>query len=401
MIKVAGGTYLEYCAEPYWHEVYGSGLRAATGLSKLTQVEFYTYAAQGEVAHLSISEKSYGIRCFPKSRETQISFSYQHPLAVPSLSPPIGTFAHLPQLKLSGEVVLRFGMLEGDALVEADRVVYDPQSAFDPQLYHGNGSTARHLAIVLNKAEAARLANSHDLSEIGQKLLNDHSAEVVVVKQGPWGCAVITANGIDRVPAFRTSRVWPIGSGDIFAAAFAYHWGERRESPLEAARLASMSTSLYCESRTLPLPVDIGARFEQVPIEPVQDKLDSALVYLAAPFFNVAERWLVTQARNALRDQRVRVFSPFHDVGIGVAGEVVPKDIDALNKCTVVLALLDHFDPGTVFEVGWARKRKVPVIIFTADEGSEALKMFDGTNCDILTDFSTAVYRTVWSAISK
>ena len=71
--------------------------------------------------------------------------------------------------------------------------------------------------------------------------------------------------------------------------------------------------------------------------------LQTASVYLAGPFFNMGARWLVEQAREALRQQPVAVFSPFHDVGLGLAESVVPADIEALDRCSAVLALLRPF----------------------------------------------------------
>jgi hypothetical protein len=59
---------------------------------------------------------------------------------------------------VAAENVVRFGMLEGDAIVHADRAVYDPQNVAFPTHFGANGSRAKHLALVLNRAEAAVLA---------------------------------------------------------------------------------------------------------------------------------------------------------------------------------------------------------------------------------------------------
>ena len=55
-----------------------------------------------------------------------------------------------------------------------------------------------------------------------------HAADVVVVKRGCSG-ATVHRPGRDpvAVPAYRSARVFKIGSGDVFSAAFAHHWGER------------------------------------------------------------------------------------------------------------------------------------------------------------------------------
>ena len=37
MIHVTGGTYLEFCSEPHWNELFGSGLRGAAAVSSLSE----------------------------------------------------------------------------------------------------------------------------------------------------------------------------------------------------------------------------------------------------------------------------------------------------------------------------------------------------------------------------
>lgn len=45
-------------------------------------------------------------------------------------------------------------MLEPEALVRADHAVCDPQNAYQLARFHYNGSTAKQLALVLNRHEA-------------------------------------------------------------------------------------------------------------------------------------------------------------------------------------------------------------------------------------------------------
>ena len=46
-LDIIGGTYHEYCSEPHWEEIYGSGFRAAHALSGFgLELHFHTYAEQ-------------------------------------------------------------------------------------------------------------------------------------------------------------------------------------------------------------------------------------------------------------------------------------------------------------------------------------------------------------------
>src|SRR3546814_19719315 len=73
-------------------------------------------------------------------------------------------------------------------------------------------------------------------------------------------------------------------------------------------------------------------------------------VYLAAPFFDLAQRWLFEEARSNLLDMGAQVFSPVHEVGPGPASIVAPEDIAGLEAADVVFAVLNGVDPGTIFE---------------------------------------------------
>jgi nucleoside 2-deoxyribosyltransferase len=92
----------------------------------------------------------------------------------------------------------------------------------------------------------------------------------------------------------------------------------------------------------------------------------------------------------------LKVFSPWHDVGHGIASEVVKKDLDALDDSAIVFAVLDGLDSGTLFEIGYAIKKGIPIIAYVENESLESVKMLEGTNCILEKDLTTAVYKCFW-----
>ncbi len=120
-------------------------------------------------------------------------------------------------------------------------------------------------------------------------------------------------------------------------------------------------------------------------------------VYLAAPFFDLPQRWLVELARHSLMGLGAEVFSPLHNVGSG-GDEVAAADLDGLRGCSAVLALVDGWDAGTVYECGWASREGIPVIAFGADTSGEDAKMLVGDGAEMHSDLSSAVYRSIWAA---
>lgn len=395
MIAITGGVYRESCIEPPWDDIFGSAGRAAVALANYGEkIALYTVRAQTLSAGFKNLATAFGIEALGPDVAEGIEFEYMHSLGTPRITPrPDAIRQHSP-IEVEGEVVLRFGMLEGSAKVAGRRAVYDPQSAFDPRPFHENGSTAETLAVILNRLEGRRLSGCSKPAEIVEHILAEWNADVVVLKLGGSGAMVhIRGETPVPVPSYRSENVWKIGSGDVFSAAFTYFWGKLGRHAEEAADLASRATSYYCGTRSLPLPPEQELR-KQVSdaVKPREGK-----VYLAAPFFNLAERWVVEEVREQLLHMEVEVFSPLHDVGVGPGDVVAKEDLEGLDECSVVLAILNGGDAGTVFEIGYAVAKGIPVIALAQNVRAEDLKMPVGTGCRVYEDLVTAIYQTVWA----
>lgn len=394
MTTIVGGVYVERCIEPPWNEVFGSAGRAAMALSDavpdLRLLAFRPTAIQDGLENLEFIT---GASIEGPVVSDAIEFDYMHSLADPRITPRPDAIPQKGSITAEDDVVLRFGMLEGEAKVTAKRAVYDPQSAFDPQPFHANGSSAEELALVVNRFEGRKLTGKNDPEAIVGALLADHHADVVVLKMGGRGALVGWGNERKIIPAFRSEHVWKIGSGDVFSAAFLKFWALDHAPPDEAALLSSKAVSVYAATRSLPIPSKEQLEATSfVPVVPGRGR-----IYLAAPFFNLGEIWMVEEARKCLLDMNVEVFSPLHDVGRGPAHEVAKADLEGLEHCDAVLAILNGGDAGTIFEIGYAVSRNIPVVALAQNVRPEDLKMSEGSGCVIADDFVTAVYHAVWS----
>jgi nucleoside 2-deoxyribosyltransferase len=398
-VAVVGGVYRERCAKPFWDEVFGSGGRAASALARVgVTVQLHAYAdALNKEAFLSRAAME-KFEFHPTMISRSLSFDYIHGLDTPRIS--LSGDVQKP-LHVTVENVVRFGMLEGDAIVQADRAVYDPQNVDCPVHFGANGSCAKHLALVLNRAEAAVLARmpKATTAELASALQRQAAAEVVVIKQGPLGAFVLEGPVRDQVPAYQSERVWKIGSGDMFVAHFAFGWLAEGRSAAESAELASRATAFYCETRGSASPAQLAA-FPKKPVTTSSRfrKGYRPVIYLAGPFFTLANLWLIEQARSCLLSMGLSVFSPYHDVGHGSAEDVVSKDLAAIDGADMVFAIGDGMDSGTVYEVGYARAKGKPVVVYCENETAEAKKMMQGSECILCDDFVTAIYRSLWVA---
>jgi nucleoside 2-deoxyribosyltransferase len=79
---------------------------------------------------------------------------------------------------------------------------------------------------------------------------------------------------------------------------------------------------------------------------------------------------------------------------------VVPKDIEAIDHSKAVIAICDGLDAGTLFEIGYARAKSIPVVAFVQNEKEEDMKMLAGTDCVVTSDFVSALYNIAWEAIA-
>lgn len=404
MIEVVGGTYYEKCADPEWNQLFGSGGRGAAALTMLApRVRLHTSAGKAMSHHsdLELLARTFRFELVAHKRSPPLRFTYAHPLAPPRIQSVHDFGRRSAPIEVLGETVLRFGMLECEAIVKGKRVVYDPQSSTRPSPFTENNSQADHLAIIANAAEARAMTGSSDPGTAAERLRRSERAEVAIVKLGPRGAFVRTKSRSKFIAPFETDRVWPIGSGDVFAAVFTHYWGQKGFQPDRAATLASQATAYYCAARSLPIPV-LPSKWLGTATASLRLRLKARpFVYLAAPFFTTAQRWILGEARTALTSCGVRVFSPLHDVGLGPARTVAKADIVGLNRAQAVLALLDGGDEGTLFEVGYARARKIPVVCLAQNVPSMALTMFEGSDCTVVDDLATAIYKVAWSALRQ
>ncbi len=390
-IAIAGGYYHERCFEPAWEEWYGPGFRAAAALAdRGSQINLYTYCVATERETLQFRCNGYGIECHAAVSDQPVAFSYLHWLSRPDIEPsdPRAAAPH----EIDAPDVLCFGFYEGHSNVRAERCVYDPQSKKQVR----DAIQSRHLIISCNYAEACALSGTAegDPPVVAAAVAAKFNAEAVVVK-GAWtGLFAWTPKHSELVPAIPTTRVHKIGSGDVCSAEFAYAWFTGNADVIEAARIAVARTANYCESATIPNSPSAPVVSFPLPPLPQTGVFD---VYLAAPFFDIGQMSLVEELRKIFLEANLKVFSPYHDVGWGSPEKVATADIEGLKESKCVLACLGSPDVGTVFEIGLARARECPVIIYAPRLGQNDETMLLGSGCEIVRDFASAVYRTIWT----
>lgn len=297
---VAGGVYIERCVLPDTTRLLGSGGRAALALSSFRRdIVLHTFHPPQLWGDLEANFRPYGIGCHPYVSDERIAFSYLFPLGRPEQSPE--ALGRRRKEIISGRDILSFGCVEGDFVLRCDAAVFDPQSG--SRGFRETGSQANRLAIVLNRGEVTSLTGQPAIGEAAAHLLAAQRAAAVVVKDGPNGAVVFTATAApESVPAYSSSALYKIGSGDIFTAIFAHEWLSGME-PCRAADLASRHTAAYVESPVLPLHCELPSQVPRstVPINHVA---------LVGETDTIARTWFLS----ILRDTLHQLGTPFVEI---------------------------------------------------------------------------------------
>lgn len=370
-IVVAGGCYFEACEAPHWRALYGSGGRAAKALIGRSPVTLHTYFPKARESELYPFVAA-GIDVRAADSASALAFAYFHPLSDPVLAPLRSDIPRQPPIQAEGSAVLRFGFVEGDAIVRGRRVVYDPQSVGEFVPFGRNGSSAQELAVVLNAHELRAASGQDDLATAACALL-ESGVEVVVAKSGVEGAFVHTRGRSSVwVPAFWSDSVFKIGTGDVFSAAFTYAWAHLERDPVEAAHAASRSVSQYTASRLLPLPSEWD--------EPAQGRAIGArsgeLVHLVGSTARLADRWLYEEAEWRLQQ-----------LGMRVNRLDTPSGVFPLNGVFLVLA--DQLEPAALGELVQRVDARRVVMLSETDVASPEDVLRTG-------DFTTALYWACW-----
>lgn len=383
-MQIAGGLYTETCITPSWQEEFGSGGRAAAAVSKLSPGSvLHTYARRDKQAGIKRLQ-SLGLKIRQSPCQDGVAFAYFHPLSKPYIEPsPAQIFQNDP-IHLEGKAVLRFGFLDGDAIVRAARAVYDPQTSNDPAPFFENGSKADELAIVVNEAEAMSIAPSFDALQACREIISRHFADVVVLKRGVRGAIVFEGDGSEQtIPAYWSKRVFKIGTGDVFSAIFAYYWAEETRSPSESANLASMHVSRYAETKCLT--PDFSSTSKIIPISQTQ----SHSLRLEGKVDTIGGRYTLEEACYRLRELGVKVVCPLVDG---------PQCCD--DEWGSLLLLSDQPEQIAISRcINTVRDGRFVTLFLEISDQSLVMKLVEeGVN--VTSDFTTAMYQACWSTLS-
>lgn len=385
-MHIAGGVYRELCDVPSWDAELGSGGRAAAAVSALSpETVLHTYATDPNSTGIT-ALRALGVDVIAHPSSTPVAFAYFHPLSRPHIEPPVGSIAQQPAIPVAAEATLRFGFLEGGAVVTGKSAIYDPQTSNDPPAFGANGSRVDNLAVVANELEVRAMAGAEDLHLSAERVMNAQGAAVVVVKAGTRGAFVFEAGrGPRRVPPYMSSRVFKIGTGDVFSAMFAHQWSEKGQPADKAADLASRSVAAYCATRELPVQPGALERLRPIGTSP------PGPIRMEGAVNTLGRRYVMEEARFRLGELGAQVICESLD---GTAHE------ERAGSPAAVLMIADGSTPAIAARTRSAHIAGVPVVVLAEEDTDESLVDVDPAGWTRTNDFASAIYFAVWAAIA-
>lgn len=395
MISIVGGTYREIDYDEISVELYGSGFRGVKFLlENKCKVHFSTLGNDETKDFLNENQKVYEQFTFElMPYKDMITFKYSFPLDSPSIFPNILNISKENSLTVKGDNIIAFGMLEADYLICGEKVVYDPQTSINPKKFSDFGQ-AKELVYIVNKNEANSIAESDNIDIIKEYFFLKEKATAFIIKDGPFGATLYHQDRIIQIPSFITNNVFKIGSGDIFTTSFGFYWMHKELSIEESAKLASQSTAIFCDIKAY-VDVTTFANFEFKEFSP--KSINDKQIYLASPFFALSELILIDKIRNAFLSFGIKVFSPFHDVGIGQSELIAKKDLEGIDSSDIIFCLLDNYDSGTLIESGYSLAKGKKIIGYHRTCEEDKLLMLKASNIEYYNHLTTAIYRTIWN----
>jgi hypothetical protein len=395
MISVIGGTYREIDYDDISTDIYGSGYRCCKFLlENKCDVNYYT-SGNGEVEkYLKEIKKVYSNFNFQLTKSKDlITFKYSFALDTPSIFPNILNIKKTENIKVEGGNIICYGMLESDFIITGNKVIYDPQTSLNPKKFSEIGN-ANELIYIVNMNEAKSISLQNDLEGIKKYFFNNEKAYALIIKNGPYGAKLYLKNNDEfEIPSFVTENVNKIGSGDIFTSSFGYYWMNKNLPLEECAILASKVTSLYCDKKVYIDVKDFNHDFIAIESKNFKDKQ----IYLAAPFFSIAELILIDKIRNAFLEFEVKVFSPFHDIGLGDEETIAIKDLQGIKDSDIIFCVFDNLDSGTLIESGFALAMNKKIIGYHRTCKESELLMLKPGDLKIFKNLTSAMYHTIWN----
>lgn len=265
--------------------------------------------------------------------------------------------------------------------------------------------------IILSTSSKLFEQNYFSMTNLVESSLRDYTKSFLL-KENRGGSTYYNTSTQEwyEAPAFRTETVHSVGVGDCFNAVFLSEQSQRTNgSALKVASYIAMiyaSTFVYEAFNDLIFNLDFN-EIENLPSKRISwEKRKKHHIYIAGPDFPDVDTSLIKELYDNLNYHNFTPHRPVIENGI-ITGteteeqqqEAYQKDIDLLEKSSVLIAVILYDDPGTYVEIGYMAKSGKPVILF--DPYKQVNNLFLKKSANYIVHSMTEVIDTVYEILGR
>ncbi|GIN62733.1 sugar kinase [Robertmurraya siralis] len=204
-----------------------------------------------------------------------------------------------------------------------------------------------------------------------------HKSNSILLKENRGGSRYFSCDTSEIIsaPAFINETRHSVGVGDCYNAVFLTYSNNKANSMKIASYVASWYASTF-NHETFTSNVkhihELNDQINELPgIRLEWEVRKNCHIYIAAPDFPHLDTRLIDVIHNSLKYHNFTPHRPIKENGIILGNEdektqmeTYFKDIELLNKSSILIAVLINDDPGTYVEIGWMSKSNKPTILF-------------------------------------
>ena len=239
-------------------------------------------------------------------------------------------------------------------------------------------------------------------------------ANYLILKENRGGSRAIDLRDNSTLPlhAQLGQTVNSVGVGDVFSASFMVHANNGLEI---AGYRATMAATAYSRTTYPDDFKEMVNRYSKLDVADLKalegthlpwESRQSFDIYLAAPDFSYQNNPEIDRALESLAYHNFRVRRPVTENGelpqnssFGTLRKTFHADVELLGSCSVVFAIPNSRDAGTLVEMGMAMSKGIPVI--TYDPRGDAGNTMVMAGSTVYSSSLDECLNSVFSEISK
>ena len=244
--------------------------------------------------------------------------------------------------------------------------------------------------------------------------LSSLNAEKLLLKENRGGsiCFDLLHKTSYEAPTYRVPTMHSVGVGDVYDAAFISF--AKEDSIEKRMRFAALCAARYAEtmdfasfrSGTEVVQQNFGELSMLLGERLSWEKRKEISIYLAAPDFPSIDTSWLDALYASLEYHNFSPRRPIKENGLvdtdtdeALEFEIFNKDLQLLDECSLLIAVLLNNDPGTLVELGMFKKAQKPTIIF--DPYHYCTNMFVRHTPDELCHSLSEVISAVFSIMGR